>query len=114
METSRNCIRILPTLLVIIIVTLFASPALTEETAGKEGGTELEYAQKLIKDGLYDVARGELGRLTGRDTPAGLRQRAFMLLGDIETAVLFARAFLVQDDMPLVRVIEEPVIPLLV
>ncbi|MBN1505123.1 MAG: tetratricopeptide repeat protein, partial [Candidatus Eisenbacteria bacterium] len=48
--------------------------------------SELEYAQKLIKDGLYDVARGELARFTGRDTPAGVRQRAFMLLGDVETA----------------------------
>ena len=34
--------------------------------------------------------------------------------GDIELAILFARAFLVQENRPLVNLIEEPLIPLLV
>ena len=43
--------------------------------------------------------------------------RAFLMelrRGDVETAILFARAFLVQEDRPLIRIIEEPSIPLLV
>ncbi len=72
----------------ICVVTLFVSPAqvVAEEASVRGGSGEFEYAEKLIKDGLYDVARVELGRFTGQDTPAGLRQRAFLLLGDIETA----------------------------
>jgi TolA-binding protein len=88
MRVLRSNISSILLSVVISSVTLVVVPlsARAGEPTGEGKSGELEYAEKLIKDGLYDVARGELGRLTGQDTPADLRQRTFMLLGEIETA----------------------------
>jgi len=88
MKVLRNSIKSILLLTAISAITVFGwfEPGVAQEAAGREKPNELEYAQKLIKDGLYDVARGELVRFTGQDTPAALRQRALVLLGDVETA----------------------------
>lgn len=69
-------------LAVVGIVTLVAGDA----TAQSAVADELEYAEKLLQDGMYDLAKNELKRLTGREISPPVRQRALILLGDAAVA----------------------------
>jgi TolA-binding protein len=88
MIDSRHYIKviILPIAIASVMLAMELAASSPAEQPGSGGAGELDYAEKLIKDGLYDVAQGELGRFTGQGTAPGMRQRAFILLGDIETA----------------------------
>ncbi|MFH0778862.1 MAG: tetratricopeptide repeat protein [Candidatus Eisenbacteria bacterium] len=90
----RKCALLI--VLIAVVMTLFgASP-------GRAGvPRELEYAEKLMREGLTDLAKKELERLLESRQPASVRQEASLLLGDISFARsdfegasrLYARAY---------------------
>jgi tetratricopeptide (TPR) repeat protein len=54
--------------------------------ASPSGGIELDYVEKLIHEGMLDVAENELLRFMESGPSAGPRQRGALLLGDIKFA----------------------------
>jgi len=60
----------------------------TQISSGKgalpSGRSELDYVEKLIREGMLDVAENELLRFMESEPSAALRQRGALLLGDIK------------------------------
>jgi tetratricopeptide (TPR) repeat protein len=71
--------------LVVAIVLVSTALCIAQPTFGSDV-SELEFAEKLIGDGMPEVAREELERFLEGEPPSDLQQRAMILLGDISSS----------------------------